>query len=328
MGNQQSFNNEKELEQQKKLNEKPKKSKKVKKVKKKNILIDNESIIDFDNDYNAYEILGVENNCNDFKKIKSNYYKLALQYHPDKNNGVITDHFIIIKEAYKYIKSIINHQNQFQHKLDADVIKQDYNVQNYDSNRKNIHLDSKNFNQEKFNEVFNENRLCNAYDKGYGDLKEENDELIQGEQLNNFTIDYFNNSFNKIKKKVNKHQIINYNGPEANYNCNMSFNELGIDEIDDFGESNKFTDYRKAYSSQSVLINENDIQQRKHYKNLNDYKYARDNLNLSNKEKEKYDLMFQQQKYLEKERIEKQKQQDMMITQNFNRMNSYLIIDR
>jgi curved DNA-binding protein CbpA len=325
LSNQQSFENEKQQKQKNNLNEKPKKSKKI---KKHNLLSYNESIIDFENDYNAYEILGIENNCNDFQKIKSNYYKLALQYHPDKNNGVITDHFIIIKEAYKYIKSIIEHQNQFQHKIESDVINQDYNVQNYDSNRKNIHLDSKNFNQDKFNEIFNENRIFNPFDKGYGDLKEDNDELIQGEQLNNFTIDNFNNSFNKIKKKVGNKQIINYNGPEANYNCNIGFNELGIDDIDDFGESNKFTDYRKAYSSQSVLINENDIQQRQHYKNLNDYKHARDNLNLSNKEKEKYDLMIQQQEYLEKERLEKQKQQDMMISQNFNRMNSYLIIDR
>ena len=169
--------------------------------------------------------------------------------------------------------------------------------------------------------------MFNPYDKGYGNLTEQEDELIRGETLNNYNNNNFNESFNRIKKNVNNKQIINYNGPEANYNCNMSFNELGIDSIDDFGKTNKFTDYKKAYGSQSVLISENDIQRRKEYRNLNEYKNDRSNLNFSKEDKDKYELQRQHELYLEKERLEKQKKQDMMIESNFNRINSYLIID-
>ena len=36
------------------------------------------SLIDFDNDYNAYEILGVENNCRDKDRIKK---KIIINWH-------------------------------------------------------------------------------------------------------------------------------------------------------------------------------------------------------------------------------------------------------
>ena len=32
-------------------------------------------------------------------------------------------------------------------------------IKEYDSNKRNIHLDAKNFNNDKFNEVFNDNRI-------------------------------------------------------------------------------------------------------------------------------------------------------------------------
>jgi curved DNA-binding protein CbpA len=335
MGNNQSFENNnfneeeyRKIEKEKKINkQKKKQNKKNKQTKKVKTISDGEYILDFDNDYNAYEILGLENNCNDENRIKSNYRKLALKYHPDKTGGVISDHFIIIKEAYKYLKNKVKNENYFENKINEEVTNHDYNVKEYDSNKRNIHLDAKNFNNDKFNEVFNDNRMFNPYDKGYGNLTDQEDELIRGEKLNNYNINNFNESFNRVKKNTNNKQMINYNGPEANYNCNLGFNELGIDSIDDFGESNKFTDYRKAYGSQSVLINENEINQRKEYRNLNEYKNDRSNLNFSKEDQDKYELQKQHQLYLEKERLEKQKKQDMMIESNFNRINSYLIID-
>ena len=59
----------------------------------------------------ALEILNVENNNNDdptalLKTAKHQYHKLALLFHPDKNNTPhATEQFRKINEAYEYIKS-------------------------------------------------------------------------------------------------------------------------------------------------------------------------------------------------------------------------------
>ena len=41
---------------------------------------------DWDPDKNYYEIMGLDHTATD-KDIKLKYYKLAQQYHPDKNEG-------------------------------------------------------------------------------------------------------------------------------------------------------------------------------------------------------------------------------------------------
>lgn len=61
------------------------------------------------NKKNYYEILGVDNNC-DINEIKKAYKKLALKYHPDKNNGDKESElkFQEVAEAY----SVLNDPNK------------------------------------------------------------------------------------------------------------------------------------------------------------------------------------------------------------------------
>ncbi|VVC27936.1 Hypothetical protein CINCED_3A018674 [Cinara cedri] len=53
---------------------------------------------------NYYDILGVSRNANQ-KQIKEAYYKLAMEYHPDKNQGKLTQKFRDIKEAYDVLSN-------------------------------------------------------------------------------------------------------------------------------------------------------------------------------------------------------------------------------
>jgi len=48
---------------------------------------------------NYYDILGIPKSSNQ-KQIKDAYYKLAMKHHPDKNQGILTQQFREIKEAY------------------------------------------------------------------------------------------------------------------------------------------------------------------------------------------------------------------------------------
>lgn len=53
---------------------------------------------------NYYDVLGVDRNANQ-KQIKNAYYKLAMKYHPDKNQGKLTQQFREIKEAYDVLSN-------------------------------------------------------------------------------------------------------------------------------------------------------------------------------------------------------------------------------
>lgn len=56
---------------------------------------------------NYYDILGVSRNASQ-KQIKDAYFKLAMKHHPDKNQGVLTQKFRDIKEAYDVLSNDSN----------------------------------------------------------------------------------------------------------------------------------------------------------------------------------------------------------------------------
>ncbi|OTA99849.1 hypothetical protein M426DRAFT_67047, partial [Hypoxylon sp. CI-4A] len=53
-------------------------------------------------DFDPYEVLGVGRDAN-AKEIKTNYYKLCLQFHPDKAGPGASEKFHQIQEAYELL---------------------------------------------------------------------------------------------------------------------------------------------------------------------------------------------------------------------------------
>ena len=61
------------------------------------------------NRYNCYEILNIDKNNIDKKKLRNAYYKEALKYHPDKNTREdTTEKFQEINKAYEYLMNYHN----------------------------------------------------------------------------------------------------------------------------------------------------------------------------------------------------------------------------
>ena len=62
-----------------------------------------DEIKQFEETYNPYEILGLENGDMEIGNIRRAYKKMALKYHPDKVGDKYGDHFQIITQSYIYL---------------------------------------------------------------------------------------------------------------------------------------------------------------------------------------------------------------------------------
>ena len=190
-------------------------------------------------------------------------------------------------------------------------------------------------NLEQFNKVFEENKLQSAYDRGYGgdNWGEDDEEVIENGKIfsDNFNLDVFNKTFSDVKsKKVKNNQVIEYKRPEALVSSNLAFEEIGVDEINDFssGLNSKtgYTDFKKAYTKGAVLEYDEKFK-RKDYRNMDELQRERDNIsyNLSPEEAELEKRMKFEQELEEKRRVKKQISQDRMLEQHHKRVNQLFI---
>ena len=126
-----------------------------------------------------------------------------------------------------------------------------------------------NFDVKVFNKIYDENRIEDAYDDGYGSWMKEtsNDsgqqKMFQGE----FNKDMFNHEFEKYKqeqKQKQGSQIVQYQEPEVRLSMKNqdSLVTLGQGKVSNFsGETGDlgFTDYKAAFTTDSTLIDTSSV---------------------------------------------------------------------
>ena len=281
--------------------------------------------------YDPYEILGIDERAS-ITQIRKAYKKRALQYHPDRGGSERV--FNIIEKAYKTIMAEYEDEHQFENKINQEVRNVHYDS-NMNSGLQNKYIDKDNFNINTFNDVFSKNRLDDVHDQGYGHMMNNTDANIEVDKTkkynkNNFNVSDFNNNFNKVKTKKTSTQIMTYKEPEALISGDsLSFSELGQTNIDDFSSSQnnlQFTDYKKAHITDSTLIDPNKVKY-KQYKNMNEIKRARDNIQytMSQKEQQYYQRKKEEEEFREKQRQINIKERDYRIENKFRKMNTNMI---
>lgn len=295
-------------------------------------------IIDFQGKkYNSMKILGLDLDTDD-NQLRKKYFKLCQKYHPDKGGN--PRKFMIIQKCYEHLKRLMNNENH-----NHQQMKDNLYIHNETSgiNKEKI-IDAfgrgDNFNSRKFNKIFNKTRISNPYDKGYGEFMNNeynvHDETIkQRKDLGSATSlnhEAFSNEFNRRKAKYRDKSAktaIQVFEPAVMNIKSLGFQELGRGEIDNFtsGDCDKlqFTDYKKAYQEASVLINPNDVQKRKNYRNMNEYKAARSNLSLSVQEKTKIKNIEKRKKIDEIRRRKMLRRQDLIEQRKYQHLNKLLL---
>ena len=209
-----------------------------------------------------YKILGISKQY-DESMLKKAYLKKAMKAHPDR--GGSKDEFQKVSIAYTVLKKKLKEKQQIHshHELRD-------NAKSFMNSQPTQQISTgDNFDVKVFNKIYDENRIEDAYDDGYGSwMKESSNDngqqkMFQGE----FNKDMFNHEFQKYKQEQKQKmgsQIVQYEEPLVRISMKNqdSLATLGQGKITNFsGETNGlgFSDYKAAFTTDTTLIDEGSV---------------------------------------------------------------------
>jgi len=282
------------------------------------------------NSFTPYEILGVSE-YSTLEEIKASYKKKVLKYHPDR--GGDPDVFGIIEKSYKQLTQQKQKDNYFENKINQDVRNVEYE-DTLNKGMQNKHIDKDNFNINKFNKVFTENKIEDVNEDGYGHIMSNDTSNIEKDKTQQsrtgFSLNSFNHEFSNNKQQNQTQDIIEYKEPEALMSNNLGYSDLGGDKLDDYSNSAnasmQYTDYKKAHITETTLIDPSKVKY-KQFNNVNDLKRARSQVrHTMTPEEARYQEMKQnEEKKREQMRQTRLKDYDYRVETQFNKINHNMI---
>lgn len=290
---------------------------------------------------NPYKILGIQKNYS-LEELKEKYKIIAKKAHPDRGGSeelfnLVTLCYKKLYEEYK-LKRINKQFNDL--KLDfSQYTEQQNNVQ-----RRNQYLDQEtvqqngsryntNDFQDTFNRVYDDHKVNNPFDNGYGDMmlesRPDREDINISRKVNNMK--QFNNAFeSEPLNKYNKKMIV-YKEPEAlpSSSKSLKYTELGTDNIKDFStETNNLhcSDYKKAHST-NRLADPRLMNNRRQFNNIGDVEADRSNISYVMTEEDliKEAKRKRKEQKLEQKRIRKQQELDNKAERNFELINNLMV---
>jgi len=299
--------------------------------------------------FNPYEIIGVSKRFT-LDELKYNYKKVAKRVHPDRGGNEKL--FKLVTLAYKQLLEIhklkqinkefnelksdfqeftTNQDNQQRRHRDLHR-SSDRNSKKSSRNRQNQQDSNGNFG-DMFNKVYEENKIDDVYDRGYGDLMTESDanrpDIDIKKTVN--SMKNFNQAFDSAPVSKHNKKIIKYRDPIALPTSlkTLQYTEIGIDKLSDFStETSNLScvDYKKAHST-SKLIDKNYVRQRTGYNDIGGLEAERANIdyNMSEEDLRKQAYLKKKEQLKELKRLERLQQMDMMHQESFNRVNELMV---
>ena len=260
--------------------------------------------------------------------LKNAYRRIVLKYHPDR--GGDPQIFALVQHYYKELEEEIRRNNEKIY--ERPVVPQTYD-DTINQGQQNIYLetDPKRFDVNKFNQVFSQIQTGIQQEtgdptlQGYGEFmdntqrRSSDDPIPQGgENFRNFAND----------EDQQSKDVMVYREPEILYSGQgLSFVELGQSQINDFSGYDsrgnvRFMDYKKAMSNPQEIR----AAPRPEYRNVDEYKRARENITpLTEEEKQQQLYKKQQEQQREEERQRKMNENDHIIQRHFQNVNHRFI---
>lgn len=276
---------------------------------------------------NPYKILCLSETPS-VDEIKQKYRILSKKYHPDKNGGDERK-FKMITKAYSYL---MNLHNDFSTYREQSYNEKRENHEKFTEKQKTYqgkYIDKDSFTLDKFNNVFDEHKMKENDDDGYGDMMSFDNRMSEPEvipiaqntKLSNSKS--FNNEFNKSKNR----ELSIYREPQSMLsNTSSGLSSWDKSKVDDYTNSGNYTDYKKAHGEDSHLINIDDVEYKK-YKNVDELQNERTNMRMkmTPEEEETYYNNKQLEQTKENERLLNARLYDSKIEGQFNSINQVMI---
>lgn len=281
-----------------------------------------------------YQILGLSKSFN-LSGLKKAYLKAAMKAHPDR--GGSAQAFQQVSIAYTVLQNKLKEQENSHSHEELRQGARDYISTQSSNPKRNINMKD-HFDVNLFNKIYEDNKIPESFDRGYGKWMEQNPAL-ESEQTklfqNGFNKDLFNSTFDEYKRSQASHykqQLVKYEDPEQRLSMKNqdALVTLGQGRISDFSgsaESLHYTDYKKAYTYGSTLIDPRSVDMKGRAQSIDGVKSQRSNLSYQMSAQDRERLAKQQMREAQEEKKRQQRLQnyDQAHGQAYERIHGLLL---
>ncbi len=297
--------------------------------------IENKIPVDYPNKekLNPYKILGLSKNF-DEKTLKKAYLKKAMVTHPDRGGSQLE--FQKVSIAYTLLLKKLSDQNNNHLHNDLRNNSKSYMSEQSSNNMRNTNMTDQ-FDINLFNKIYDENKIEDVYDKGYGDWMEQNNNMIEQPKMFNksFNKDLFNSEFSKYKAQQQKQlgtQVVQYDEPQVDISMKGkdSLMILGQNNISNFsGQSSgglTFRDYKDAFTN-SCLIDESSVNISDRANNIHAIKSSRSNISykMSPEDLRKQEMIKIKMEQEEQKRLQRLTNRDNQAFRTYERIHDRML---
>ena len=284
-----------------------------------------------------YQILGLPQTYTE-TQLKKAYLKQAMKTHPDR--GGTPQAFQKVSIAYTVLTNKLKEKEDGKSHQELRSSAQDFFQTQESQPKQNIKM-KENFDADLFNKIYEDNKIKDVFDAGYGSWMQQNPALESGQTQqtqmfqNGFNKDMFNATFEQHKQEQSNQygqQLVTYREPEERLSMENqdSLVTLGQKKVSDFSGTTynlAYTDYKKAYTHGSTLIDPHSVSLEERAKSIGGVKQQRSNLSyqLSPEDNQRLAVQTMKAEQDEAKRVQRLQVYDQTHGQAYEKIHSLLL---